>query len=290
MMDRGRVAKFVTCLMLVMGVGSGAAAWYVGGQLVNPARRSVGELPSDLPGTSVRLVTGSGLKIKCWHLTRRQAVATVILLHPIRGDRRSMLKHARMFRAAGYATLLIDLPSHGESDGDAITAGWRESEAVTVAVEFVRRESPDHMVGIVGRSLGGAAALFASPLGVDALVLESVYPTVNEAVHNRVAMRLGPLHHILAPALTWQLYPRLGVSASSICPIDYISRVDCPVLILSGDQDRHTTLDETRRLYDAAVPPRRLCVFEGAKHIDLLSYDAELYETQVLLFLEQHLN
>jgi hypothetical protein len=31
-------------------------------------------------------------------------------------------------------------------------------------------------------------------------------------------------------------------------------------------------------------------VFEGAKHIDLLSYDTELYETQVLLFLEQHLN
>ena len=116
-----------------------------------------------------------------------------------------MLPRARLLIEAGYSTLLVDLPGHGESDGDVITSGWRESDAVTAAVDYIKMKSPTQKVAIVGRSLGGAAALFASPLEIDALVLESVYPTSTDAIHNRVAMRVGPLHHIVAPALTLQL-------------------------------------------------------------------------------------
>ena len=48
------------------------------------------------------------------------------------------------------------------------------------------------------------------PLRVDALVLESVSPTLEEAIDNRLAIRPGPLGPPLAPLLTAQLRPRLG--------------------------------------------------------------------------------
>lgn len=40
--------------------------------------------------------------------------------------------------------------------------------------------------------MGGAATLLASPpLDVNALVLEMVYPNINQAVSNRLSMRVG---------------------------------------------------------------------------------------------------
>ena len=51
-----------------------------------------------------------------------------------------MLARARFLAAAGYATLLIDLPTHGESSGDRITFGAREGEGVNAALAFLREK------------------------------------------------------------------------------------------------------------------------------------------------------
>jgi fermentation-respiration switch protein FrsA (DUF1100 family) len=57
---------------------------------------------------------------------------------------------------------------------------------------------------------------------------------------------------------------------------------------MSGDRDPHTTIGETRRLCDAAIDPKRLQVFEGAGHVDLMAADPELYESVVTNFLREH--
>lgn len=190
---------------------------------------------------------------------------------------------------AGYATLLVDLQAHGESSGDNITAGFRERHDVAAAVDYARSRNPNHKIGVVGRSLGGAATLLASPLEIDALVLESVYPTITEAVHNRVSIRLGPFHHVVAPILLAQLKPRLGIWPSQLRPIDHIEAVNCPVMVAAGGIDRHTSLAESKRLYNAACEPKQLLIFADASHVDLLAHDPRKYETQVLGFLDTHL-
>ena len=264
------------------------ACWFVGGALVAPANHVVGPPPDDLPVESITISSKSGGELAAWYIPADDATATVILLHPLRGDRRSMLGRARLLHEHGYATLLVDLQAHGESPGDHVTAGYRERHDVAAAVDYVRVRSPRHKVAVIGRSLGGAATLLATPV-IDALVLESVYPTIEEAVHNRVALRLGLLHHALAPALLAQLQPRLGISPTQLRPIDHIAAVECPVLIAAGECDLHTTLAESRRLFDTAREPKQIVIFAGAAHVDLLSADPELYGSDVLGFLRTHL-
>lgn len=264
-------------------------AWLVAGQLIKPSNRIVGNPPADFPAESVSFESTSAASIKAWYRSVPNSRATVILLHPIRGDRRDMLTRAVLLQQHGYSTLLVDLQGHGESIGDNITIGYLEKFDVLAAVEFVRHKNPDHKIGIVGWSLGGAATALANP-DIDCLVLESVYPTIEEAVHNRVKIRLGPLHHIVAPMLLVQLKPRLGISLDELRPIDHMAELSCPVLILSGGKDAHTPLAEARRMFEAAKEPKQLVVFEDAEHVDLLQFDRAQYEQEVMAFLESVLS
>ncbi len=129
----------------------------------------------------------------------------------------------------------------------------------------------------------------ASPLDVEAVVLESVYPTISEAVHDRIAMRLGPLSYVLSPVLLGGLRLQCGISPSDLCPIDHIAEIGCPVLVAAGDADQHTTLAETQGLFDAAKEPKKLVVFPGAAHVDLLAHDRKLYESEVMPFFATYL-
>jgi hypothetical protein len=138
----------------------------------------------------------------------------------------------------------------------------------------------------MGCSLGGASALLApQPLGVDAVVLEAVYPRLRRAVENRVRLRLGPLTPWVTPLLLWQLTPRLHLQLSDLEPIRSISHLAAPVLIAAGADDQHTTLAETQELFAAASEPKELWIASGAKHQDLLTFDPAGYEAHVLRFL-----
>ena len=86
-----------------------------------------------------------------------------------------------------------------------------------------------------------------------------------------------------------QLKPRLGFSSEDLRPIDFLDRVDCPLLMLAGDADLHTPISETKRMFAEAVEPKRLVVFPDAKHEDLFEFDRALYASEVGDFFDAYL-
>lgn len=273
-------------LLIVAGL---AASWFVAGALIAPLPRPIGQPPGDLRVAEFSVASESGSTISGWYTPGESGKGVVVLLHGIWGSRLSMLDRARMLHQAGYATVMFDFQAHGESPGNSITIGHLERHDVRAAVQFARGQFPDQPIGVIGVSLGGAAALLASPLDIDALVVESVYPDIYDAVHNRVANRLGPFSTLPASLLLWQLEPRLGISPDSLCPIQHMPNIECPIFVLSGTEDRHTTAAETQAMYSAALSPKQLWMVEGAGHVDLLEYDPSVYRTRVVGFFDQYL-
>lgn len=277
-------------LLIAMGflLLSLVVAWVVGGRLVASANHSV-EAPDNLAVVDFQIESRSGSTIAGWTLSSKPGDPVVVLLHPIRGNRSTMLGRARLLHERGFSVVLIDLQAHGESSGENITLGHLEKHDVEAVVKHAKSNFPGSRIGVIGWSLGGASALLASPLRVDAMVLESVYPTISDAVYDRVDLRLGSLKHVAAPMLLAQLSIRLGISSRDLRPIDFIGKVDCPVLVLAGDQDLHTPLEESQAMFDAAQQPKQMVTFAGASHQDLLAYDSELYEQKVVEFLRLNL-
>lgn len=272
-------------LLCFVGAALGVGEW-----LSHPATRTIGPPPPDFSARQVRIDTATAGHVAGWFAPGQRGRGAVLLLHGVRSDRTQMLGRARFLNREGYAALLIDLPAHGQSTGDRITFGAREAAGVKAALEFLRRESPGERIAVIGVSLGAAAAVLALPSPApDAVVLESMYPTIEDAVTNRLTTVLGPAGAVLAGPLLWQLPLRAGVSTSDLRPIERIARLGAPVLIASGAQDRHTTWAETERLFDTAAGPKELWRVEGAGHVDLHAYGPGAYERRVLGFLARYL-
>jgi uncharacterized protein len=269
--------------------GAGVCYW-AAGDLAAPVPRDVGAPPSDLPGHRVRVPSPAAGTLEGWLVPGRPGAGAVLLLHGIGASRLDMVDRARFLHAAGYTVSLFDSRAHGESGGRRITFGYLEGLDARAILAFLRRQAPGERLGVIGVSLGGAAVLVGpQPLDVGALVLEAVYPTLEEAIDNRLAIRFGALGPPLAPLLTLQLRPRLGFSAEDLRPIDAIAHVGAPLLVIAGTVDRHTTLAQARRLFARAQPPKELWEVSGAGHVDFHRAARAEYEARVGAFLARAL-
>jgi fermentation-respiration switch protein FrsA (DUF1100 family) len=204
-----------------------------------------------------------------------------------------MLERATFLHRSGFTVLALDFQAHGESPGSHITFGQLESFDAEAALGFLRGAAPGERVGVIGVSMGGAATLVgAKPLEVEALVLESVYPTFDDAVADRLHAWLGPIGFLgdaVAPALIQLVAPWIGVDPARLRPIDLIAKVDEPLLLIAGTEDKYTHLDESRALFARARSPKELWDVRGAGHEDLHQFSPLEYERRVGGFLVAHL-
>ncbi len=290
--------------LLIAGAGLAlliALSWYTAGRLMTGRPMSVGDAPPELFAQTIRLEDGLGRTLAGWVVPPAQSAratapgpfppgrGVVVLLHGLHGNRRAMLVRAAWLAELGWTSLLIDLPAHGESEGQGLTLGDTESVAVRAAVEFARELAAGAPVGLIGVSLGGVSAVLAGDLGLDGLVLESVFPDIRSAITNRCTKRLGALGHLAAFALVIQIGPRLGVSIERLSPALALEALEQPVFVIGGERDDATPPEESRALFERAGGQKQLWIVPGAGHVDLYNASPEEYRRRVGGFLDRWL-
>ena len=281
--------RLATAVLALLTCGA-ALAWYVGGKLTEPAPRTLGSPPPALAASTVEIPSSSGSRLHGWLSRGGAGQGAVLLLHGVRGNRTDMVSRALFLHQLGYSVLLIDLQAHGESPGTRITFGGLESRDVTAATDFLRNALPGERLGVIGVSLGAAAVVLAKkPLALDAVVLESMYPTIQQAVRDRLRLHLGVWSDWCAPLLIAQLAPRIGVDPNRLRPLNEIGKLGAPLLLIHGARDQHTTLDEARQLFAAAAQPKTFWVVEGAAHVNLHRFATQEYGRRVSEFLAANL-
>jgi fermentation-respiration switch protein FrsA (DUF1100 family) len=286
---RARGLLLIAGASLALAAAAGAVLW-AGEYLTRPARSAA---PADIAWPELqplRFRSASGVDLSAWFVRGRDGAGAILLLHGVRENKQTMLARARFLHRLGFSLLLPDLQAHGESTGERITFGYREAADVAASVRKLQELAPRERLGALGRSLGAAAIVFseAQPL-LAASVLESLYPSIDAAVANRLRIRFGALGPWLAPLLLVQIEPRLGVRPEQLRPIDRLARFRHPVLLVHGTEDRHTPLDEAERML-AALPAEKESFFvAGAAHLDLHRAAGEAYEQRIGSFFARHL-
>lgn len=276
-------------ILSVMGIGVAFAS----GCILASAHSSIGAPPAALNVSNVEFESGSGSRIHAWLMRGRAGVGAVLLLHGDGSNRTSMEGRAKFLQAKGFTVLAPDFQAQGESPGEHVTYGALESLDAAAGIAYLREIVPAERVGVIGVSMGGAAALLGTgPLVVDAFVLESVYPTIREAVRDRLGTWFGPfgmIGRLLASPVIGFVSSQNGVTEAQLQPIMHIGSIRAPLLLLSGTEDHYTPIAEAESLYAHAPSPKTFWAVDGAGHEDLHAYGPAEYERRVGDFLETNL-
>lgn len=285
------IKRLLVLLVVLLLAGVGFLLW-VGRELALPAQKAVGAAPADFPAETVSIHSVSGNTLAGWwrgQPQQAQARGSVLLMHGIRSNRRSLLGRARFLHTAGYNVLCLDLQAHGESTGTHITMGAHEARDAASAVTWLRHRAQGRPVIVIGTSLGGAAALMAPyETPPDAMVVEAVFSDVPTAVENRLEMRFGAPARPLASLLTIQSRLFLGIDLAALQPASAARTLTCPLLVIHGEHDQHARLAEGQAIFDNARGPKAFWAVPRAAHVDLHRHASSEYEEKVLRFLDLH--
>jgi fermentation-respiration switch protein FrsA (DUF1100 family) len=285
---RRRLGRWLIAVVALLGVAYVGFSAYYAIQFTSPMPKPAGSFAEYLPSTTetVRFNATDGVPLSGWFVPQPGATRAAILLHGHGSNRRQMLARARLLHAHGYAVLLYDARGHGESGGDRISIGWFEKRDLLGALDYLRGRGFREF-GLIGLSQGGATiALAASELrDIKWVTLESVYPTLRDAVDRRFR-RMFALPGWLAgmlmiPMAEW----RLGVSIDEVSPLAHVAELRCPIFFLQGEADLSTLPESARALYALAREPKSLWLVPGAAHVDMYGFAKAEYEKRLLEFI-----
>lgn len=200
------------------------------------------------------LETDDGERLHGWWIgARTESLGHLLLCHGNAGNVGDRVLHAALLTAAGFDVLLFDYRGYGRSSGRPSEEGTYRDARAALACLLEQPKVDAARVIYLGESLGGAVAvdlaLERPPAG---LVLLSAFSSVRE---------LGRLHYPFLPAsLIPDAYPT----------VRRIHDLHAPLLVLHGDRDDIVPLSQGRALFEAAPGPKRMHVFPGVGHNDLL--------------------
>ena len=94
----------------------------------------------------------------------------------------------------GIDLFTFDFSGCGNSDGDWVTLGWKETDDLRSVLNFLAQKGRTSKVAFWGRSMGGATALrfdhTNSPLPVSGLVIDSSFSIFKEVASGMVAQMM----------------------------------------------------------------------------------------------------
>ncbi|MDX2236201.1 MAG: alpha/beta fold hydrolase [Hyphomonadaceae bacterium] len=292
----------VLVALAVAALALGAMIWRDAAALTRPASSVDPALARLTPRSAfgaafseVAFAAAPGARLRGWLVPARKDAKDLIVvaMHGRGGDRHTALPHARLWREAGAAALLIDLRGAGESDGQGLGNGlaMREAEDALAAAEAARAFGYRRVV-VAGWSLGASAAILAAARDrkIDGLMVECALKSFPDYGADIVQARFGGLapRAIAAPLGTaivalgrW----RAGVGPLT-APVDVIEQIaPRPILILHGARDAVTPPYHGWELARAAGETARLVTLPNAAHCDGLRADEAAYRAAVLDFL-----
>ncbi len=188
----------------------------------------------------------------------------ILFFHGNGGNISHRLGSLEMFHRLGLSTFIIDYRGYGQSEGSPSEQGtYLDAEAAwRYLVE--ERQIPPTQIIVFGELLGGAvAAWLAQTHSPQALILLSTFTSI--------------------PDMGAQTYPFMPVRL--LARIQYntlarMSEINCPVLIVHGQEDEIVPYGHGQRLFELANQPKEFLEIKGSHNegviISAVQYEAGL--------------
>lgn len=210
--------------------------------------------------TQMCLETQDGLNVWCSEIHVEKPKAVIIYLTGIAQPSITYFYgHAAWMKENGYATILLEVRGHGQSDGNRICLGYEETNDVRAVVNYIKSKEKYKDIPIIlhGVSMGGAIAInsFGQIDEIDGLIAMSAYSSFEDVIMDTAKQYHVPsfIRIIEKPLIKLALKIVFGNdTVNKVKPIEQIKNTgERPVLLVACTGDNSVPSISTERLKKA---------------------------------------
>ncbi|WP_415843729.1 alpha/beta hydrolase [Vreelandella rituensis] len=217
-----------------------------------------------LHGEAVRFATQRGRWLKGWWLPAASPRGHVVLTHGWGANRVTLLPLAPLLLEAGWNVLLFDVRNHGSSDSDTFSSMPRFAEDIDAALAWLKQMQTVLPTVLIGHSVGAAATLLAASRRDDIAAVVSLASFAHpDGMMRRWLAQKGIPFFPLGWYVLRYVERVIGHRFDAIAPVNTLSRIRCPVLLVHGESDTVIPPDDARTLADAGGARVTLRLVEG---------------------------
>jgi alpha-beta hydrolase superfamily lysophospholipase len=262
----------------ILGVLYIGFAWALARLWCKPKRLPVTKSPADFDMAFERVQYFShGIGIDGWFIptgTDTFQPPVIVLAHGWCKNVAEMLPLAQILHRAGFALLLYDARGHGASGEDGPITILKFAQDIISAVDYLdgRGDIDKKRLGILGRSIGGSAAILAASMDqrIQAIVSCSAFADPKTLTKDFLTMKHIPAD-VFAPLVFRFIEDWLGTKLDSIAPQNRIGNVAVPILLIHGEADRYIRSSNMDTLFARAPEEyRQHLLISGRGHSDVL--------------------
>ena len=245
----------------------------------------------NIPVEEVIIKSYDGLKLKGYfHRVYKDSKKVVIMNHGYTANHYIDYQFTDIFFEEGYNVLLIDMRSHGESEGKVASYGYNESKDIGSWVRWTKDKiGEDAYIGLHGQSMGAATVMLygaTHPNDIKFIIEDCGFTSAREAIKfqfRKVKIPFWPLYDLIRV----KVKRKYKFDFNNISPEDAIVNSDIPVLFIHGDNDKVVPTWMGEALYNEKNGEMdRLYLVQGAGHMEAYSKDKEKYKQVVKEFLD----
>lgn len=202
-----------------------------------------------------------GITLSGWYMPSRNGAPLAILAHGSIGRRDQLVEEVRLLHAQGIGVLAFDFPGHGLSEGKVDCED--QPSVVRAWVTHAQKLQPMSPVTALGFSMGGYAVASAAARDprIAAVVLMGTFADALE--QTKFEHQSAGWLSQTAAIWTDRFY---GLELSRLRPLESVTHIKQPLLIIHGKKDEVVSVDQARALYAAANEPKQLWLIEEAHH------------------------
>jgi len=266
--------------ILITGIGIGAIAYlsiciylflcqnrliFFPSSIIENTPEKLGLTYSDI-WLSIPTKLGKIDKIHGWWIPADKPTSKVLLyLHGNGVNIEVNLEHAQRFHKLGFSVFLIDYRGYGKSKGKFPTEKQVYEDA-QIAYDYLVEErgiKPENIM-VYGHSLGGAIAidLAIKRPKIAGIIVQSSFTSVEDLVQLKKSYRFFPIGLILHHKFE---------------SIDKITRLQMPILLIHGAEDKTVPVWMSECLFAKAKVPKKLLIVPEAHHTNVAKVSGEKY-------------
>ncbi|HLF24785.1 MAG TPA: alpha/beta fold hydrolase [Anaerolineae bacterium] len=254
------------------------SSWALARLWCKPKRLPITKTPADFKLSFEAIQFSShGVPIQGWFIpaARNASLQPVLVLaHGWCTNAAELLLLARVLHKANFALLLYDARGHGDSGDDGPITILKLAEDIVAGVDYLatRTDIDTSRLGVLGRSLGGSAAIVAASRErrIRAVVSCSAFADPKALTRDFLAMLHVPARLFSRPVFRF-IERWLKTTMDDVAPQNRVGQITAPLLLIHGAADRYIRPSNLETLYARAPRERtqRLLV-PNRGHSDVL--------------------